>query len=707
MQKYTKAFLSLSILIASNAFSQEQVYDSIKVSKLDEVVVTGQFEPQSIKKSVFNVRVITSLDIQNLAANNLGDVLNQYLNITVKPNGTNGKSTVSMFGLDGLYFKILVDNVPVVNEAGFGNNIDLTQINLNDVERIEIIEGSMGVTHGANAVSGILNIITKKSSEHKWSIMATAQAETVSDEFSLFEEGRYIQTLKISHNINSNWFASIGANRNDFQGYLGEKQGKEYRENDGLRGYSSYLPKEQISTNALIAYNKNNFRMFYKFEYLDENTDFYNSAVQSGFSTELGSYRYSDDKRYFTEKFYHHLNASGKVLSHVNYNISLSQQKQSRSVEDFNYFMLTDSETENIEIKDQSVEVLYSTGTFSNFFKDSAVDLQVGYEFVNNNGFSIVDGENNTKTGVRKRLEHYDFFVSSEIKATEKFYVRPGIRVSSQSKFENQYASSLALRYLFENQIELRGSLGKSYRTPTFEELYTKQIFDGHHFTGNENLIPEISTSYEVGIKKTSDFDAGSSLASTFTASYLDVDDRIDMAFVRINESNTPEYEYINISKYRMWNFSTGQQFKTNNLTINVGAALIGISQKLENQVFTSDDKFLYSYNLNSSISYSFPKWNSVFSAYYKYNGKTQQFIEASSEYVISEVEGSSWLDASFRKSFFTNKFDVTLGARNLLDVTNVRQTRTGEGAGHAGPSSQMLAYGRSYYLKLTYNLNF
>jgi len=706
MQIYTKAFISLSVLFVTNAFSQQHMHDSISTKKLDEVVVTGQFEPQSIKKSVFNVRVISSQDIQNLAANNLGDVLNQYLNITVKPSGTDGRSTVSMFGLDAFYFKILVDNVPLVNEAGFGNNIDLSQINLNDVERIEIIEGSMGVTHGANAVSGILNIITKKSSVHKWSITATAQEETVNNEFSLFDEGRHIQALKISHNINANWFASIGANRNDFQGYLGNKQGKESLENNELRGYT-WLPKEQITSNALLAYQKNDFRIFYKFEYLDENIDYYNSTVQSGFTTELGSYRYAEDKRYFTERFYHHLNASGKAFSQLNYNISLSHQKQSRSVEDFDYYMVTDAEKENVEVKDQSMEVLYSTGTLSNFFKNSIVDLQVGYEFVNNNGFSLVEEENRKFSPVRKRLENYDFFVSSEIKATEKFYVRPGIRFSSQSKFENQYASSLGLRYIFDNNIELRGSLGKSFRTPTFEELYSKQIFDGHHFTGNENLVPETSTSYEIGIKKTTSFDSGLALTHSFTGSYLDVNDRIDMAFIRINESNTPEYEYINISDYRMWNFSTTHQIKKDNWMFNFGAAVVGISQKIENQVFSSDDKFLYSFNLNSSVSYSFPKWNSVFSAYYKYNGRTQQFLEASSEYVISEIEASNWLDASFRKSFFKNKLDATIGARNILDVTNVNQTRTGEGAGHAGSSSQMLAYGRSYYLKLTYNLNF
>lgn len=707
MQIYTKAYLSLSFFLSLTAFSQEKIQDTTKTSQLEEVVVTGQFEPQSVNKSVFNVRVITSQDIQNLAANNLGDVLNQYLNITVRPSGSDGRSTVSLFGLDAQYFKILVDNVPLVNEAGLGNNIDLSQINLNDVEQIEIIEGSMGVTHGANAVSGILNIITKKNSTHKWSIFATAQEETVNKEFALFDEGRHIQSLKVSHKLSENWFISLGGNRNDFQGYLGEKQGPDHIENNGLRGYN-WLPKEQINSNALISYSKNDFRIFYKFEYLDEKVEFFNSVVQSGFNTQLGSYRYSDDKRYFTNRYYHHLNGVGKLFSKLNYNVSVSHQKQARDVEDFRTIIVSERELNNVKVKDQSMEVLYSTGTLSNFFTNDKVDLQIGYEFVNNNGFSLVQEENNKVSPVRKRLENYDFFVSSEIKATDKFSLRPGLRFSSQSKFENQYASSLGLRYLFDKGIELRGSLGKSFRTPTFEELYSKQIFDGHHFTGNENLKPETSTSYEVSFKKTSYLDSDFRLSNALTASFLDVNDRIDMAFVKFNEgSGIPEYEYINISKYKMWNASTTHQLKSENLILNFGASIVGISQVIKNQIFSSDDKYLYSFNLNTSASYTVPKWKTTFSAYYKYNGKTQQFVESTSKYVISDVEASNWLDASIRKSFFNNKFDLTIGARNILDVTNVNQTRTNEGAGHAVSSSVMLAYGRSYFAKLTYNLNF
>lgn len=57
-------------------YAQEVEIDSLKVTKLEEVVLTTQIEPQSLKKSVHNVKVISAEDIANLGANNLGDILN-------------------------------------------------------------------------------------------------------------------------------------------------------------------------------------------------------------------------------------------------------------------------------------------------------------------------------------------------------------------------------------------------------------------------------------------------------------------------------------------------------------------------------------------------------------------------------------------------------------------------------------------------------
>lgn len=713
----SKSLLFSFLMLSFTALGQEKEKDTI-VNNLSEVVVTGQFEPQSLKKSVHNVRIISKEDIKQLAANNLGDVLNQYLNISIRTSGSDGRSTVSMFGLDSQYFKILVDNIPLVSDTGLGSNIDLTQVNLDDIEQIEIIEGSMGVTHGANAVSGILNIITKKKSSHKWEITATAQEETVSNEFAFFNKGRHIQSAKISRNIGENLFVTVGGNRNDFAGFFDTRQGKDYVLNDGLRGYS-WLPKEQLAGNAFIGYTKADYRVFYKFDYFRENVDFYNAVVIPQDNYPFPNTHYSNDRRYISDRFYHHLNSYGKIFSQLNYNISLSHQKQSRDVEKFNYLFESQKETANDRQVYQSKEVMYSTGTLSNFFSNKKVDLQLGYEFVNERGFydatagTFKDDQQQTKD-IRKRLENYDFFSVAEVNITEKFSIRSGLRFSFQSKFENQYASSLGLRYLFPKGIEARASLGKSYRAPNFDELYTYFVDSNHDLQGNEDLIPETSTSYEVSLKKATFFDSGVQLSNTLAVTFLDVDDRIGMVLEQITP--TQKYKYLNIDKYKMWNISSTHQFAYNNWNAKVGLALVGISQKIDLAALNvvSDDKYLYSLQMNSNISYKIPKWNTLLSVYYKYNGKQQQFVATSdvnnnAEFVLSELESYGWMDASIRKSFFKNQFEVTVGARNVLDVQTVQLTRAGSTGGgvHASGSDVLLGYGRSFFLKLTYNLNF
>ncbi|MCO6147602.1 TonB-dependent siderophore receptor [Flavobacterium sp. NRK1] len=722
MHKQAQVFLSTAFLIGFTSLAQETATDSvraIKTTQLEEVVVTGQIEPQSIKKSVFNVRVISAEDIKRQAGNNLADVLNQYLNITIQPNNDSGRSTVSMFGLNSNYLKVLVDNVPLVSDTGLGNNVDVTQINLDDVEQIEIIEGAMGVTHGANAVSGIINIITKKNSKYKWEISATAQEETIGDEYEpLGDKGRHIQAVRVAHTINQNWYAAIGANRNDFEGFIDDRGGRDYTDYDVLdpqhnRGYS-WLPKEQFFTNALVRYQKGNFRIFYKFDYFNEDIDFYNPVVTDEFVSGVGTYRVAVDRRYDTQKFYHHLNAVGKI-GYLNYNVSVSHQKQKRDVENFKYYIQTGAEANNEEQTYQDTEVLYSTGTLSNFFNNKKVDLQVGYEAVNTNGYSSsLSGNFNDPdqagTDLKKRIENYDAFTAAEISVTDKFSVRPGVRYSFQSRFEDQWAASLGLRQLYSNGYEARASYGRSYRTPTYDELYTYMVDANHNIQGNKNLIPENANSFEVSGKKLTFFNSGLQLSNMASVSYTDITDRIEMAVIGVNPQL--QYKYVNINSYKMWNFSTTHQLGYNNWQARVGFTLAGISRKMDSGQIKSDDKFLYNYQLNTNVTYSIPKWNTSFTVYYKLNGKTQQYVENGSlsnpEYILQDIQSFSFMDASAKRSFFSKRLDATLGARNIFNVVNINTSVASNAGQHsAGTTDMLMGYGRSYFLKLTYNLNF
>ena len=400
-------------------------------------------------------------------------------------------------------------------------------------------------------------------------------------------------------------------------------------------------------------------------------------------------------------------------MAHLNYNVSVSQQKQERGIEEFKYYIQTGQEVPLLDKTYQETEVLYSTGTLNNFFDKKKVDLQVGYEAVNTNGFtSALSGNfgNGNLTDLNKRVENYDVFTAAEISITDRFSVRPGVRYSFQSSFEDQWAASLGVRQLYENGYEARASYGRSYRTPTYDELYTFLVDANHNVQGNPDLVPENSHSFEISGKKLTYFESGLQLSNAASLSYLTVVDRIEQVIVGVDPQL--QLKYINIDKYNQWNFSTTHQLNYKNFMAKAGLTVAGISRNLTYGGATSDDKFLYALQLNTNLAYTVPDWNTTFSVFYKFNGAAQQFVLDGSitnpTYNLQKQNSFSLMDTSIKKSFFSGKFDATLGIRNVFDVTTVRSNIASNAGAHSeGSTNLLMGYGRSYFAKLTYNLNF
>ena len=701
-----KTLLFLLPFFSLTAFSQEEEQDSI-INNLSEVVITGQYSAQSVKKSVFQVKVISREDIDRQAGNNLADLLNQTLNINIIPNASSGKSNVQLFGLDAQYFKILVDNIPIINDEGLGNNTDLTQINLDDIQQIEIVEGSMGVEYGANAVSGIINIITKKNSTYKWEITPYIQEETIGDEYNLVDRGRHIQSLKVGHNFNEKWYANALITTNDFKGFLNDKKGSNHIENDGLRGYE-WLPKEQLNVKSLISYNLKDHRLFYKFEYFKETTDRFGSFVDLIESPQTDTDdRKSTDAIFNSERFFHHLNFTGKFENVMNYDASFSYQQQKRNVEEFFYWIRSGEKTDVKKFEYESRDGFYSKANFSNFLDNKTVDFQLGYEVSEINGYSS-SLVGMFQDNIERRLGSYDVYGSSEININDKISIRPGIRALFSSQFDTQAALSLSSRFILKNDYELRAIVGTSPRLPNYEELYTYLVDVNHNVQGNPELNPEQGVSAFLHLNKTSKLKEGIQLNNKFSAWYIDVKDRIELIIV----NRTPlEYQYRNIDVYKTIGTSFTSSLNYKNWIANAGVTFAGVSKVLDSQKNHNDD-FLYGFQLNANLSYRLEKIETVFSAFVKYNGPQYQFVNQLNENgenisVRGKQDAFTWLDATVKKSFFKNKFEVTVGARNLLDITTISTTSV-EGGAHSGPPTNILmGYGRSYFMKLLYKLNF
>lgn len=681
--------------------------DTTRVNDLEEVVVTGQYNSQSIKKSVYEVTVISREEIDRQAGNNLADLLNQSLNISIIPSASTGRSEVQMFGLDGKYVKILVDNIPLVNEQGFGNNTDLTQINLDDIQQVEIVEGAMGVQYGGNAVAGVINIITKKSARKKWSIRPYIQEETIGDEYGWPDKGRHIQSLTLGHNLSEKWYVQGMFSRNDFAGLWADKKGEEHEKNDGKRGYE-WLPKLQYNAKALINYKSEGVSFFYKFDYYNERISRYDSVVRENFNSSTQTYNpVASDEIFTTNRMIHHLHSNGRFNSGVAFDLSLSYQQQKRDIEMYNYRIARDQKFDVQDFEYESRSIYYSKGTLSDFLSGNAFDFQLGYEWDATDGFASsisgdFDGQN-----IDRYIASYSVFASGRYNVNDRFSIRPGARVLFSNKFNTELALQLSSRYHFDNNLEIRAVLGTAPRMPNFTELYSYFVDSNHNIQGNENLDSEKGMSAFLHAKKPFVFNNGMHLRSKVSIGYIDVDNRIELIVI----SNAPlMYQYTNIDQYKTWNLSFANDIDFNNWNANLGFSLSGVSKVLDSQ--NHNDDYLYGIQLDASLGYTVDRWDTTFSTYFKHNGPEYQFVqqqdaEGNAVLVKGKQDAYSWWNASVSKSFLENKFQLTMGVRNLMDVTRVNTSAISGGA-HSGPTSNIaLGYGRSYFIKLLYNLNF
>ena len=249
-----KTILSLLTFSVMGIFRAQKA-DSIAMQNIDEVVITGQYNPQSINKSIYKVEVIGASQIKNMGATTVADVLSQNLNIMIVSDTANGNAYANILGLGGAYTKVLIDNIPVVNDEGLGNLIDLSKISADNIEKIEIVRGSMGVEYGSNAIAGVINIITKKNFHKKFTANFTLQEESVSSGYNWYQKGkgRHIQSLNLNYKFSDKLQIGFDINHNDFKGFDGDKKGYRFFDEtlNGLRGYQ-WQPKNQLNANAYL-----------------------------------------------------------------------------------------------------------------------------------------------------------------------------------------------------------------------------------------------------------------------------------------------------------------------------------------------------------------------------------------------------------------------------------------------------------------------
>lgn len=699
MKKKVLSVLSLSIAFWMNA----QEKDSLNKNKIEEVVITGQYMQQSINKSIYKVEVIDAQQIKNMAATNVADVLNQSLNIQITPDTRSGNSTANMMGLDGNYVKVLIDNIPVVGDTGLGSNIDLTKLSLNNVERIEVVKGSMGVEYGNGAVAGVINIITKKSNTRKVSVRASLQEETVRDNYDLKKKGngRHIQNLNVDYNIDNNWFANISFNHNQFMGYEGESKGYKYFERDNKRGFE-WNPKDQYDASALIRYSKNKTSFYYKLSYLYEKFNFYNPEVNRiPLNDGMGGALYeSIDREYNTKRWAHQFNIQTNI-GNIRYMGDFSYQNQDRKYHDYNYDI--PNRSVRISREDRSyykTDVIYSRGMFSNFLNNKTFDFQLGYELDYTDGYAALIAGDFFGEAVKRKTFTYSNFLSGEWNISDRLSVRPGARLSVSENFDNQFNYSLSARYKTSENSNIRAVAGTANRFPTYDELYTYFVNINHDVQGNPDLNPE--KGFSAGAFWDQNFTANDwKIAYNVNALYLDVRDRIEMVLVK----DPSTYKYMNMDKYRNMLFSANVDFKKDQLALSLRGSVSGTSVAVNGLYHTSPTNYQYLVQAGASANYKLKNTQTSFALYYKYTGPGRNYVLESEAtgFRLGKTDDFHMMDFIVSQPFWKDHMELSVGVKNIFDVTSINTTATA-GTAHTGAADRLnLYYGRSYFARLIY----
>lgn len=700
MKKRTMSLLSIAIL--NLAYAQK---DTLNQKNIEEVVVTGQYSPQSIKKSLYKVEVISGDDIKRMAVNNVAEVLNQTLNILIVPEKNTGDSKANIMGLGADYTKVLIDNIPVIGDTGLGSNIDLTKLSLDNIERIEIVKGSMGVEFGNNAIAGVINIITKKNSNKQWNIRGFVQEETVGKEYDWVDygKGRHIQSLGISHNISDKWFVDLSLNRNDFQGFWGNNQGKNYFERDNRRGYE-WQPKEQWNPSFILRFSAPKTQFFYKADYLLEEINYYNSVVDP---KDLGGGERtftSRDRDYFTQRMLHHFNIQTEFFKKTKFTGDLSYQKQSRERQDYVFDVPAIQEvSRDSKGTYYEAETIYSRGVISNFLDSNWANVQLGYEGDYTKGFAGMDSGKFDGNNVVNDVLNAGIFASAEFDLSSNWFLRPGVRINFSDTFETKPNVSLVLKKTINDQSEFRAVVGSANKNPTFEELFTYFVDSNHNIQGNSNLKPENSYSgmlyYSLFSKPSSSIKWSVDISSL----YLQTQDRIELAI--INEQPL-QYKYINIDSYESWLNTISGKISNKNFGFNLGFSVLGRMMNLNN---ITDAKYQYSPELNASAYYNLLRTKTSFAIYYKGVGRTYRIMEDKSlgvtQYILGRQNAFSLMDFSVSQKIWKDHFTFTAGVRNIFDISDVRNAVSGTTGAHATTTAaERMFYGRSYFGRFNFN---
>lgn len=450
---------------------------------ISPIVITGTGTSHKIDNVPVQTEIITKNDISDLSGKNVEEILSgisSSIDFTNSSMGTN----IKINGLGKDYVLILINGKRL--KGGVGGYADLSRINSEDIEQIEVVKGASSTLYGSDAIAGVINIITKK----------TKKAFAVSNSTRIGAYGNIKQLNTVS-------FTS---------GKLSGKTTINYKQKDGYQLNNMKFNNKWESNHDLPflvetyyrPVNKNKaYTISQAFDYqvnkrldLNAKLSWYEKTIYFPFKAQMHNYYYNDRNIILGGKY------KLKDKNFIEFNIDLDQ-----------YLYYTEfpyKYNESYITNEEVVKVTYYPG---DRFKNS------DHININSQVKAVINLNNKHKLSVgtevmgeyleaQYRLNTpnvnaftYSLYAQDEIKINNKLNLVAGVRSIYHEKAGFMATPKLTLMYK-ESKFTHRFTYSNGFKTPTLKELYYYYESDrmGMHrlYLGNADLKPQKSNYYSL-----------------------------------------------------------------------------------------------------------------------------------------------------------------------------------------------------------------
>lgn len=640
---------------------------------LGEICVTGEYNPTTTEQSVNKITVISKDVIVNSGASNLSDVLAYQTNIRIEQDNILG-SKMEMGGMSGENVKILIDGVPIIGRLG--GNIDLSQINLDNVEKIEVVNGPLSVNYGTNSLAGTINIITNKKLSKGLTGNVLGYYETV---------GNYNLTGNIAYRY-KNHTLKLSGGRKYFDGWhpnddfiiLPEKTLADT--NRALQ----WNPKLQHIGEVQYLFTKNKWLINPFFRYYNE------KITNRGFPLSP-YYETAFDDYFYTNRLDQGLNIT-KTLKKGNLKIvgGYNYYKRMKNTYIKDLTTLNQSLTTAASDQDTSIfDLLFMRASYTSNL-NTWLNFQFGLDLNQESAFGKKIKDKKQTNG------DYALFTTANIKLfKDKLIIKPGLRYAYNLIFKSPLTPSLNLKYTLKN-INIRASIAKGFRAPTLKELYFNFVDVNHNIKGNTDLIAENSWNYNLSATSLKQLKGNSMFKTTLSVFYNDFTN-----LITLGNTSASSYTYINIGKYSTIGSQIELVYRRKNLKFSVNPSIVGRENNVESETI---GKYSYSPEVSSQLSYQFHKKLWGINLFYKFNGPQNQYnIDAENIITNAVTKGYSILDLSINRKLIQNNLNIIVGVKNIFNVRNINVSGASQSGTHSSNGAKPIGRGTSIFMSINY----